>query len=51
MTNPICSGHLYETVKAVKTFADVGCQVEAELTLSIPNVIVAIYKRSWVCAV
>lgn len=47
----IVLGRPYEAVKSVKTFADVGCHVEAELTLSIPTVIVQSYGRSWVCAV
>lgn len=58
MTNPsICLccrkvvvlGHTDGMVRAVKSFADVGRQVEAELTLIIPSISVTSCERAWAC--
>lgn len=40
-----CSG----TPKAMKSFADVGRQVEAELTLIIPSISMTSCERAWAC--
>lgn len=58
MTNPsVCLGcrkvvdlgHTDGMVRAVKSFADVRRQVEAELTLIIPSIGVTSCGRAWAC--